>query len=302
LNPRRSRNSLSLACSVACFVGLGATASGQTPDCKTVPREQEKPEEVVAKEWLSSKSPFASVIAVTHSEPGKVTETVAEGRVEVATDGTLHYHVARTIRKHAPGESASTPGRLITPDVEFWVRGAVVVLVDPKRGIARLKLDDVAPKTDEKSEPSKSSAPTADLLAALGGDDELSVERAGLMRWTAGLGDPRRCMTADDVEDFTSFNNSSSPNVHTFFAVPNARTSGILRAVFISDASLDLEWAPKDGVRSATLKLRTNEGRANPKLPDHFYVVVAYAKLSDAALAPPPVEVQSKLTSEPATK
>jgi len=302
MNARRIQFSRQFACVVAAVVGVGAISAGQTPDCKNLPPREEGPDEIVAKAWLSSKAPLSVDVALTRSEPGKVTETLAEGRVEIATDGTLHYHVGRTIRKHAPGEPSGAPGRLLKPDAEFWVRGPVVVLVDPVRGATRWKLDDVAPKVDEKTDPAKARGPSAQLLAALGGDEELARARAELMRWTASLGDPRRCRAADEDIDLTSFSGSSSPIVTTNLPIPKKQVAQVLPVVSISVASVALQWTQQGGVCTAKLCLHTTASRKLPEQENYFDLVVEYEKPSDQELPPPPAEVQALLTPEPAGK
>ena len=302
MNARMHRATRQVACVIAAVFGVGAISAGQTPDCKNLPPREKTPEEVVVQEWLSSKAPLSVDVALTRSEPGKVTETLAEGRAEIAPDGTLHYHVGRTIRRHAPGEPSSAPGRLLKPDVEFWVRGPVVVLVDPARGATRWKLDDVAPKADEPSDSAKPRGPSAELLAALGGDEELARERAELMRWTASLGDPRRCRAADEDIDLTTFSGSSSPTVTTNLSIPKSRVAQVLSVVSISVASVEFQWTEQRGVCTAKLCLHTTASRKEPGQENYFDLVVKYEKSSDQALPPPPADVQTLLTPDPTAK
>lgn len=302
MNARKLRRSRQVACFVAAVFGVGAIAAAQTPDCKNLPPREPSPEEIVTKAWLSSKAPLSGDVELTLSVPGKVTETLAAGHVEIAPDGTLHYQVARTIRRHAPGEAPTAPGRLLKPEVEFWVRGPWVVLVDKARGAIRLKVDEVAPKADGASESAKSRAPSAELLAALGGDEELARERAELLRWTARLGDPRRCRAADEDIDLTSLSGSSSPVVQTSVQIPKKLVAGILPAVPVSDASLGLDWTQEQGVLAASLALHTTASRKEPGQQNYFDLVVKYEKLSDQQLPPPPADVQTQLAPEPAAK
>jgi hypothetical protein len=292
-----------IACGIACSVGLGASASGQAPAGKTPPTRSEHPEFTVVKEWLASTSPFAGDLAITRSEKGKGPETLAEGRVEISPDGTVHYHVTRTILQHAPGEAANAPDRLIKPDVEFWVRGQAVVLVNPGHGAARLKMEDVVPKGDEKTGPVRSSAPTAELMAALGGNDEITAERARLMQFIAPLQDPRRCVSVSEARSVESMYVTGSQKQDIYVAIPPRLVSKIPAVGPIAKASLKLEWWQDGGVRSATVQLHSAANQGDPlKDDDYFDQLIAYTKLSVAALPPPPVEVEKLLTAEPAKK
>jgi hypothetical protein len=303
MNRRRSRRSFLFACGVAGVIGLGASASGQSSSGKTLPTRPEAPELVVVKDWLASTSPFAAEIAITRSERGKETDTLAEGRVEISPDGTVHYVVTRTIRQHAPGEAATASDRLIKPDAEFWVRGQVVVLVNPGHGVVRLKMEDVAPKSDDKTDSVKSSAPTAELLAALGGDDEIAVERAQLVHCTAPLQDPRRCMSVSEARSFEATSLSGSLKTEISVTIPSRLVSRIPAVVPIAKANLKLEWWQDGGIRSAMLQMHTAANRSDPlKDDDYFDLLVAYTKLSVAELPRPPIEVEKHLTAEPPSK
>jgi hypothetical protein len=281
--------------------GLGAPAIGLTPTCP-VPPQISSPDEDAVKDWLSSKSPFSSDVLITQSYPGKVTETLVEGRIEVATDGTVHYRLAGPPPKTPAAGTANKNGRGPRPEVEFFERGGFLVLVGTERPSDRLKVEDCSAIATTSDSKLRSRAPTKELLSALGGDAESATGRAALVHWTALLGDPRRCIPVEDDLDVTSFSTSNSPVIRTYFKVPTPHLARITGALTVTKGKLRIDWTAKAGIQGAVYELHSTDSPKKADEENYFDVNVSFSAISNAEPPPPPPEVQSKLTPDAAKK
>ena len=282
--------------------GLGAPALGQAPACPTPPQQESTPDEVVVKGWLSSKSPFSSDVLVTQSYPGKVTETLVEGRIEVAKDGTVHYRLKGPPPKTPSAGAASKDGKGPRPEVEYFERGGFVVLVGMERPSNRLKVEDCSAITTTSEGKARSRAPTKELLSALGGEADAATARAALVHWTALLGDPRRRMPDEGDIDYTSFRGSNWDVVRTNLEIPRSHVAHITGALIVSEGALGIEWTAKSGIQAATFSLHSTDSPKKAGEENYLDVNVTFSAISNAEPPPFPTAVEALLKGEAANK